>query len=89
MSEHIHTDKCSSLLGDLSDYIDGNLQDEICAQIDEHMKTCDKCRVVVNTLKKTVELYEQCSDSVEMPGEVKERLFDKLEIADFVSKKAG
>lgn len=89
MSEHVHTQKCSTLLGDLSDYIDGNLQDEICAQIEDHMKTCDNCRVVVNTLKKTVELYEQCSESVEIPGDVKERLFAKLEIAEFVSKKTN
>jgi anti-sigma factor RsiW len=84
MSEHVHTDKCNTLLGDLSDYIDGNLHAEICAQIEEHMKTCDNCRVVVNTLRKTVELYEQCSDSVEIPGEVKERLFAKLELKDYL-----
>jgi hypothetical protein len=48
------------------------------------MKTCDNCRVVVNTLRKTVELYEQCSDSVELPGEVKERLFAKLDLKDYL-----
>lgn len=87
MSEHEHTGKCSTLLGDLSDFIDGNLQAEICAQIEEHMKTCDNCRVVVNTLRKTVELYEHCSDNVELPGEVKERLFAKLEIQDYINTK--
>ncbi|HCS40316.1 MAG TPA: anti-sigma factor [Anaerolineaceae bacterium] len=85
MSEHVHTEKCSTMLGDLSDYIDGNLQAEICAQIEEHMKTCDNCRVVVDTLRKTIELYEHCSDNVELPGEVKERLFAKLEIKDYLS----
>jgi len=85
MSEHVHTQKCSAMLGDLSEYIDGSLQDEICAQIEEHMKTCDNCRVVVDTLRKTVELYEHCSDNVELPGEVKERLFAKLEIKDYLS----
>ncbi|MHB8136623.1 MAG: anti-sigma factor family protein [Anaerolineaceae bacterium] len=85
MSEHVHTEKCSTMLGDLSDYIDGNLQAEICAQIEEHMKTCDNCRVVVDTLRKTIELYEHCSDNMELPGEVKERLFAKLEIKDYLS----
>jgi anti-sigma factor RsiW len=80
MTEHVHTDKCSAMLGNLSDYIDGNLQDEICAQIEEHMKTCDNCRVVVNTLRKTVELYEHCNDDIKLSGDVKERLFAKLEI---------
>ncbi len=87
MSEHVHTAKCSTMLGDLSDYIDGNLQDEICAQIEEHMKTCDNCRVVVNTLRKTVELYEHCNDEVELSGEVKERLFARLELNDYMNNK--
>ncbi|PKN99970.1 MAG: hypothetical protein CVU42_06370 [Chloroflexi bacterium HGW-Chloroflexi-4] len=85
MSEHVHTQKCSAMLGDLSEYIDGSLQAEICEQIEEHMKTCDNCRVVVDTLRKTVELYEHCSDNVEIPGEVKERLFAKLELNDYLS----
>lgn len=85
MSKHVHTEKCITMLGELSDYIDGNLQAEICAQIEEHMKTCDNCRVVVDTLRKTIELYEHCSDDVELPGEVKERLFAKLEIQDYLS----
>ena len=87
MSEHVHTEKCSTMLGDLSDYIDGNLQDEICAQIEEHMKTCDNCRVVVNTLRKTVELYEHCNDEIELSGEVKGRLFARLELNDYMNNK--
>lgn len=86
MTEHVHTEKCSAMLGNLSDFIDGNLQDEICAQIEEHMKTCDNCRVVVNTLRKTVELYEHCNDGIELSGDVKERLFAKLEIKDYLRK---
>jgi anti-sigma factor (TIGR02949 family) len=84
MSEHQHDVKCSNLLGNLSDYIDGELQAELCMQIEEHMKTCENCRVVVNTLKKTVELYEKCSEDAELPGEVKERLFAKLELQDYL-----
>lgn len=84
MSEHQHDAKCSNLLGNLSDYIDGDLQSELCVQIEEHMKTCENCRVVVNTLKKTVELYEKCSENAELPGDVKERLFAKLELDDYL-----
>ncbi len=84
MSEHIHGDQCSSLLGNLSDYIDGSLKAEICAQIEEHMKTCENCQVVVNTLRKTVELYEHCNEQPHLPGGVKERLFAKLELQDYL-----
>jgi len=87
MNDHLHEVKCSNLLGDLSEYIDGHLQQEMCAQIEEHMKTCENCRIVVNTLKKTVELYEKCSETSELPEEVRERLFAKLELKDYVKSR--
>lgn len=87
MNEHQHDFKCSQMLGNLSDYIDGDLQADLCAQIEDHMKTCENCRVVVNTLRKTVELYEKCSEETdEIPGEVKERLFVKLKIEEYLNK---
>jgi predicted anti-sigma-YlaC factor YlaD len=87
VSEHQHDFKCSQMLGNLSDYIDGDLQADLCAQIEDHMKTCENCRVVVNTLRKTVELYEKCSEETsEIPGEVKERLFAKLKIEEYLYK---
>ena len=87
MNEHQHDFKCSQMLGNLSDYIDGDLQADLCAQIEDHMKTCENCRVVVNTLRKTVELYEKSSeDTDEIPGEVKERLFVKLKIEEYLTK---
>ena len=87
MSDHIHTPQCSQLLGSLSEYIDGDLQAEICAQIEEHVKECDNCRIVVNTLQKTVELYEHTSNEpVVLPQAVRERLFLKLNLEDFIKK---
>jgi anti-sigma factor (TIGR02949 family) len=80
-------DQCSRLLGNLSEYIDGDLQKELCSQIEEHMKTCENCRVVVDTLRKTVELYEKCTEDVELPGDVKERLFSRLDIDEFLLDK--
>jgi predicted anti-sigma-YlaC factor YlaD len=84
MNAHSHSDQCSSLLGNLSDFIDGELRADLCAKIEEHMKTCENCRIVVDTLKKTVELYEKNSVSAELPFDVKERLFAKLEIKDYL-----
>ena len=86
MSEHIHTPQCKQLLGNLSEYIDGDLQAELCAEIEEHLKDCDNCRVVVNTLRKTIELYEQTATPAELPQGVRERLFFKLELDDYLKK---
>ena len=52
---------CKSLLGSLSDYVDGTAQEKICREIERHLSECEDCRVVVDTLKKTVYLYQ--SDS--------------------------
>ncbi len=86
MSEHVHTPQCKQLLGNLSDYIDGDLQAELCAEIDEHLKNCENCRIVVNTLRKTVEIYEQTSLKSELPVAVRERLFVRLDLQDYLRK---
>ena len=84
MSEHIHTPQCKQLLGSLSEYIDGDLQAELCAEIEEHLKDCDNCRVVVNTLRKTVEIYEHTVSPAELPKGVRERLFYKLQLDEYL-----
>lgn len=86
MSEHVHTPQCKQMLGSLSEYIDGELQAALCAQIEEHIKDCENCRIVVDTLKKTVELYEHANPTVELPHGVRERLFLKLELEGFLKK---
>jgi anti-sigma factor (TIGR02949 family) len=84
MSEHVHTPQCKQLMGSLSEYIDGELQAEMCAKIEEHLQGCDNCRIVVDTLRKTVELYKQSSGQNDLPDGVRERLFLKLALADFL-----
>lgn len=84
MSEHIHSPHCKQLLGNLSDYIDDDLEIELCAKIEEHLLNCDNCRVVVNTLRKTVELYEKVNEPIDLPNAVRERLFLKLELKDLL-----
>ncbi len=79
--DHSH---CQRMLSNLSDFIDGDLQQDLCNQIEEHMKTCENCRVVVDTLRKTVELYEKNDGDDELPGEVKERLFARLNLVEFL-----
>jgi len=86
VSQHTHDPQCEKLLGSLSDYIDGELQAELCSLIERHLQQCDNCRIVVNTLRKTVELYRQTSGPAELPGSVRERLFLKLELEEYLKK---
>lgn len=75
---------CKHHLHNLSDYVDGTLSEELCKELEAHIRDCENCRVVVNTLSKTVSLYHQIP-SPEMPNEVKERLYKVLDIRPFVS----
>jgi predicted anti-sigma-YlaC factor YlaD len=81
MSDH---GKCEALLGSLSDYVDGSLRQELCREIEEHMAGCENCRVVVDTLKKTVFLYHSTSGEDAVPPEVRERLYRVLDLEDLL-----
>ncbi len=85
MINHTYTSSCKQMLGNLSDFIDGDLQAELCSEIEEHLKNCKNCRIVVDTLKKTVELYERCaSDETNLPDDIRERLFKKLALNEWM-----
>ena len=86
MSEHVHTPQCKQLLGNLSEFIDGELQAEFCAELEQHLEGCDNCRIVVNTLRKTIELYKQTNEPVELPYAVRDRLYSKLNLGPYLNK---
>jgi anti-sigma factor RsiW len=73
------TGKCQHYLQSLSDYVDGTLSEELCRELESHVAECENCRIVVNTLTKTVSLYHQLP-SPEMPSDVRERLYKVLDI---------
>jgi len=84
MSEHDHS-KCRSLLGSLSDYVDGTLGAELCEEIERHVAECDNCHIVVDTLRKTISLYhDSAAEAGEVPGVVRERLFRTLNLDDYI-----
>jgi anti-sigma factor RsiW len=81
--EHEHKN-CKDLLSSLGEYVDGTLAAELCSEIERHMVGCKRCRVVVDTLKKTVELYQEAADESEIPADVRQRLFVRLDLEDYL-----
>ncbi len=71
--------QCHDLLGDLSAYLDGEASENVCAEIERHMESCANCRAVVNTLDKTVSLY-QALPAPDVPSGVEERLLRVLRL---------
>lgn len=83
MSEkHAHRD-CSHLLAGLSAYIDGEAEAALCAEIEQHLAACENCRVVVDTLRRTVLLYRE-EQPAPLPEGVKLRLYKALELDNFI-----
>ena len=85
MTKHEMT--CKDLLGSLSDYVDGDLNEEVCHEIERHMQGCERCRVVVDTINRTIYLYKTDGADTGLPSNVRERLFDTLNLDDIVSPK--
>ena len=69
--------ECQHLLGQLSDYVDGELGQTMCEEIERHLADCPNCRVVVDTLGKTVALY-RTQGQTPVPGDVQARLYKVL-----------
>jgi len=55
------------------DYLDGELALEARLELEEHLKHCRDCHLVVDQTRMTVQLFCD-SEPVELPKEVKARL---------------
>jgi anti-sigma factor (TIGR02949 family) len=76
--------KCHQFLNSLSAYVDGDLDEELCTDIERHLQECDNCRVILDTLKKTIYLYRVITDVDTVPVDVRERLYQRLDLVDYL-----
>lgn len=90
MSRHAHTHdlSCKQLLTSIGDYVEGDLSPAICQELERHLAGCENCRVVVDTLNKTIYLYHATAQETAVPGEVRGRLFETLKLDDLINKKS-
>lgn len=82
MSEH---KTCRGLLDNLSAYLDGEAAKSICEEIDLHLAHCENCRVVVDTLRRTVYLYHALPQP-DLPDVLRERLYKTLDLEQYLKK---
>ena len=64
---------------------DGTAEEAICQELERHLCECEDCRIVVDTLAKTVYLYHSNAET-NLPVDVRERLFKRLKLEDFLPK---
>jgi anti-sigma factor (TIGR02949 family) len=82
-----HKHDCTHLLSSISDYVDGELDESLCQELEQHLADCPDCRVVLDTTRKTVYLYHESSaESAQVPDDVRQRLFKCLNLEDYLKK---
>jgi anti-sigma factor RsiW len=64
MSECCKEGSKDTMLAGLCDLLDGDENTTLCQAFKKHMAECDRCRVVVDSLKKTIRVYK---DNAEVP----------------------
>ena len=68
---------CTDFLSQLTDYFDGQISPELLEEVREHLAGCSHCEVVLNTTRKTIEIYRG-NDVFEMSTELRERLHSAI-----------
>ncbi len=64
---------CKEFLKELTDYLDGVIDSDTRAELEDHLAWCHNCFVVCDTTKKTIEIYRD-SKMYELPDDLRSRL---------------
>jgi predicted anti-sigma-YlaC factor YlaD len=70
--------KCNKVLSELSDYLDKGIDPALRAEIEQHLMKCKDCRVVVDTTKKTIDIFCN-SEPAPIPEDARHRLYEALQ----------
>jgi anti-sigma factor RsiW len=68
---------CTSVIREISNYLDGELELPAKQELERHLEDCEDCKLVVDQTKLTVDLFCD-SKPVELPPRVKSRLHEAL-----------
>jgi len=64
---------CTDFLAKLTDYFDGRIDPDLLAEVKQHLCSCHHCEVVVDTTRKTIDIYRG-QELYNLPDEVSTRL---------------
>jgi anti-sigma factor RsiW len=79
---------CREFLTELNDYLDATTDVEIRGRIEAHITECPNCFVILDTCKKTIQVYKGMNAQV-LPEDVQSRLMKAVERKMAAKKKAG
>ncbi len=64
---------CTDFLAKLTDYFDGHIDPELWAEAKAHLDHCHHCEVVVDTTRKTIDIYRD-NRVYELPDDLAARM---------------
>jgi anti-sigma factor RsiW len=75
--EHDHK-HCLELFDKLSEYLDNELDEVTCHEIEKHIKECVPCFICLQTLKRTVDLCKQ-AENRSIPKDFSKKLKEAIQ----------
>jgi len=72
--------KCKDIEKLISEYIDGELEKPINDLIKEHIKICEKCLSLFESLEKTIFLSKKIYKKKSVPKVISKRIYHQIEI---------
>jgi anti-sigma factor RsiW len=73
--------ECADVVKYLSDYLDGNLSEELVAEARAHVATCKNCHVVLDSTQRTILLYRERGRKAGLSPKRHDTLYAQLESA--------
>jgi RNA polymerase sigma-70 factor (ECF subfamily) len=67
LGEEFRPARCKAMFAELSDYLDEQLDDSLCEELERHMSGCDPCQAFVATLKATIEQCRRSTADCSLP----------------------
>ena len=68
---------CSDFLAELGDYIDDAASADIRTHLEEHLRECKTCQVIVDSTRKTIQIVTE-SSSFTLPSDAVEPLVSEV-----------
>ena len=69
---------CKEVLAHISDYVDGDVSEELRKALEAHIAKCRRCTVVLDTTRRTLRIVSD-AEPFEVPLAVSARLYERLE----------
>lgn len=68
---------CKKHFKRISEYLDGELDERACKEIEANLEKCPECLECLHSLKKSIQLCREAGEE-EMPADIRERLRSNL-----------